>query len=45
MDSEFSTYSNKKRIKDEGPPICEFVFKGGAKIQERLRKSGAVSRS
>ena len=39
------TYSNKERITEEGPPFCEFVFKGGPKIQERLRKSGAVSRS
>ena len=31
------TFSDKERIK-QGPPYCEFVFKGGDKLQERLRK-------
>lgn len=32
------TYSDKERITRERQPYCEFVFKGGEKLQSRLRQ-------
>jgi hypothetical protein len=33
-----TTFSDKARIKRDGPPYCEFVFKGGQKLELRLRQ-------
>ena len=35
----FTTFSNKARLMEQGPPYCEFVFKADGKIMElRLRE-------
>jgi hypothetical protein len=32
------TFSDTARIQQDGPPYCEFVFKGGEKLELRLRQ-------
>ena len=35
--ANLTTFSDTARIKQSGPPYCEFVFKGGQKLELRLR--------
>ena len=36
--ANLTTFSDTARIKQDGPPYCEFVFKGGEKLELRLRE-------
>jgi hypothetical protein len=36
--ANLATFSDTERIKQDGPPYCEFVFKGGQKLELRLRE-------